>query len=227
MPSDCTPRTPAAARIAIAAALFAATAVYLQRASRAEEIPPREPLASLPMAFDGWTGRREPDLTDDVLAVLGADDYIIRTYWAAEGTPVGLYVGYHASQRQGDTIHSPLNCLPGAGWQPIEQGRTVIRVGAAPGAGPRPIEVNRVIIAKGLDRRLVLYWYQSHRRVVASEYWGKVYTVLDSIRHNRTDAALVRVVTPIPDGAPVDIAEQRAHRFVQSLFPLLGRHLPS
>jgi EpsI family protein len=87
--------------------------------------------------------------------------------------------------------------------------------------------VNRVTIAKGLDRQLVLYWYQSHRRVVASEYWGKVYTVLDSVRYNRTDAALVRVVTPLLDGEPVEAVERRAVAFVQSLFPLLPRHLPS
>jgi hypothetical protein len=63
--------------------------------------------------------------------------------------------------------------------------------------------------------------------VVASEYWGKVYTVLDSVRYHRTDAALVRVVVPIPDGLPVSSAEQQGVTFVQSLFPLLSRHLPS
>ena len=113
---------------------------------------------------------------------------------------VGLYVGYHDSQRQGDTIHSPLNCLPGAGWQPLEQGRITVSVRDHGTARPAPIEVNRVVIGKGLDRQLVLYWYQSHRRVVASEYWGKVYTVLDAMRYNRTDAAMVRVITPVRDG---------------------------
>ena len=84
-----------------------------------------------------------------------------------------------------------------------------------------------MLIGKGLDRQLVLYWYQSHRRVVASEYWGKVYTVMDAVRYNRTDAALVRLVIPLRDQQAVESAEQSGVAFVQSLFPLLSRYLPS
>jgi EpsI family protein len=214
-------------RLVVVAVALTAAALYLAKASRAEEVPPRESLAGLPMTFDGWNGRREPDLTPEILAVLGADDYTIRTYARDVATAVGLYIGYHASQRQGDTIHSPLNCLPGAGWQPMEQGRTVMSVKMTPDApAATPIEINRVIIQKGLDRQLVFYWYQSHRRVVASEYWGKVYTVLDSVRYARTDAALVRVIAPIP-ASGTEAAEKTAGAFVQSLFPLLARHLPT
>jgi EpsI family protein len=215
-------------RMLIVAAAMVIVAVYLGEASRAEEIPPREPLAALPMAIDGSMGRREADFTDQIVAILGVDDYIVRTYAKPGQAPVGLYIGYHTSQRQGDTIHSPLNCLPGAGWQPAEQGRMVIPLPrAADRADGSSIEINRVIIQKGLDRQLVLYWYQSHRRLVASEYWGKVYTVLDAVRYNRTDAALVRVIVPIGDNASVDAAERRAVSFVQALYPLLPRHLPS
>lgn len=217
-----------ALRSLIVAATFAAAAMYLATASRAEELPPREPLAKLPMQIDAWTGRREADFTPDVLAILGVDDYITRSYSRAGGRPLGLYIGYHTSQRQGDTIHSPLNCLPGAGWQPTEVGRTklTVRTGGVEST-PKAIEANRVIIAKGLDRALVLYWYQSHRRVVASEYWGKVYTVLDSVRYNRTDAALVRIVVPVPDGIATQTAEEEATAFAQALFPHLPAHLPS
>jgi EpsI family protein len=201
--------------------------LYLAHASRAEVIPPREGLARLPMEIDGWSGRREPDLPPRVLEVLSVDDYIVRTYFKEDAGAVGLYVGYHSSQRQGTAIHSPLNCLPGAGWQPLEIGRATIPVQGIPGtSGPTPIEVNRVIIGKGLDRQLVFYWYQSHRRIVASEYWGKVYSVLDAVRYNRTDAALVRVVAPIPDHTEITDVEEGARAFVQSLFPRLGPHLP-
>jgi len=98
--------------------------------------------------------------------------------------------------------------------------------GLAGNDAPRPIEINRVVIGKGLDRELVLYWYQSHRRVVASEYWGKIYTVLDSVRYHRTDAALVRVITPM-DTADSESPDERATKFVQALFPRLIGHLPS
>ena len=216
-------------RMIVVATCLLGASVYLAEASRAEVLPPREPLGLLPMSVGGWIGHREPDFTPDILAILGVDDYVTRIY-VQDQQPVGLYVGYHTSQRQGDTIHSPLNCLPGAGWQPVDVGRAIIPVKGAPGAAnvTTPVEVNRVIIAKGLDRQLVLYWYQSHRRVVAGEYRAKIFTVLDSVRYNRTDAALVRVISPIAESdVQAREAERRATTFVQDLFPLLGPHLPS
>jgi EpsI family protein len=144
-----------------------------------------------------------------------------------EAALVGLYVGFYGSQRQGDTIHSPLNCLPGAGWVPIEQERTLIPVRSTPAGPDRTIQVNRFVIQKGLDRQVVFYWYQSRDRVVASEYWGKVYTVLDAMRHNRTDAALVRVTVPIGvDAGGRGQAMMAGVAFVQALFPHLSKHLP-
>lgn len=158
-----------------------------------------------------------------VMDVLGVDDHIDRTYVNAGRFPASLYVGYYQSQRSGDTMHSPLNCLPGAGWNPSRRARISVPV-----EGGDPIEVNRIVISKGLDRQLVLYWYQSHGRVVASEYWGKIYTVLDALRTNRTDAALVRVICPVggADGAAEVEAERQAIRFVQSFFPYLDDYLP-
>jgi EpsI family protein len=127
------------------------------------------------------------------------------------------------SQREGDTMHSPMNCLPGSGWQPVQSGHiTVLTEG-----GPR--EINRYIVEKSGEELLVLYWYQSHGRVVASEYWGKIYMVLDAVRLNRTDAALVRVVVPIShlDPAGEKTAETLGTGFVRAMFPLLDRHVPS
>jgi EpsI family protein len=215
-------------RVLVLAACVLAGWAYLGRTSRAESLPPREALTTLPLAIGPWSGRNEPPFEQAILDVLGVDDYAIRTYFQAGQLPVGLYIGFYRSQRQGDTIHSPLNCLPGAGWQPLEQGRTHVDVRQSPTSNAtRPIEVNRVVIGKGLDKQLVLYWYQSRDRVVASEYWGKIYTVLDAVKYNRTDAALVRVIVPIPDASMTATADAEARAFVQSLFPLLGRHLPA
>jgi EpsI family protein len=85
------------------------------------------------------------------------------------------------------------------------------------------------VIQKGLDRLMVLYWYQSHGRVIASEYTSKMYMVYDAMRLNRTDGALVRVITPITgtSTADEDAAAQRAAAFVQGLFPSLSGVLPS
>jgi EpsI family protein len=214
-------------RILIVCGLMLAAAGILARAERTEPVLLREPLAQLPMTVADWRGVRAPDFDKEILDVLGVDDYASRIYSRPGSPGIGLYIGYYRTQSQGDTMHSPLNCLPGAGWQPARQGRTTIDV--RDGLTTRTIEVNNFVIEKGLDRQVVLYWYQSHGRVVASEYWGKVYTVLDAMRYSRSDGALVRVVRPIAGtGAGAEqAAEKEAAAFVQALFPLLGRHLPS
>jgi EpsI family protein len=148
--------------------------------------------------------------------------------YATNDSWVSLYIGYYQTQRQGSTIHSPMNCLPGAGWNPKERTTLAIPVQRASDAATETIQVNRLVIEKGFDRQLVLYWYQAHGRVVASEYWGKIYTVLDAMRMNRTDAAMVRVISPISGtGAQSEVtAEHAAVQLVQAVFPDLSRHLP-
>lgn len=208
--------------IALCICFVAATAV-LARASKMEATPLREPLTGLSMKIGNFTGTRGADLEPEVIALLGVEDYINRVYRTGpDELPVGLYLGYWSSQRQGDTIHSPMNCLPGSGWQPSDTTRISVPMGAATG------EVNRVIVEKSGERLLVYYWYQSQGRVVASEYWSKIHMVLNAMRTNRTDAAMVRVVVPIPNlPGGEKLAEQEASTFVHDLFPLLGRHLPA
>lgn len=224
-----------ASRAVFLSAVFVLGAAALARSTGVEAVLAREPLATFPARIGDWTGQSAPEFDSKVLAVLGADEYVNRIYSSQERIPFSLYIGYYASQRLGDTIHSPMNCLPGNGWEPVTTGRLTIAVpmvgagtmGAA-GHTRSVIEVNRVIIEKGIDRQLVLYWYQSRNRVIASDYWGKVYKFVDAIRLNRTDGALVRVITPIGDSENLSEArtEQRAARFTQALFPLLGRYLP-
>jgi EpsI family protein len=132
-------------------------------------------------------------------------------------------MGYYGSQRQGDTMHSPLNCLPGAGWEPLSKSTVAVETPSSD-----PIVINRYIIQKGLDRQLVLYWYQSHGRAVASEYWSKLYLIRDAVRLNRTDGALIRVIAPIAIGSEDGgaAAERDATRFVRALYPALLPYLP-
>jgi len=210
-------------RILLLCLILLATSVYIAHASKPEVVPTREPLSQLPMKIGDWDLRETPEISSKTLAVAGVDDYVNRVYYNPDLFPAGLYVGYYRSQRSGDTIHSPLNCLPGAGWNPAKSGR--ISVTLSDGSA---IEINRIIIVKGIDRQVVLYWYQSHGRVIASEYWGKIYTVLDALRTNRTDAALVRVICRVGGTDPDADAftERRAVEFVKALYPLLARFLP-
>jgi EpsI family protein len=211
-------------RVLLLSITFLAASAFIARASKPEVVPIREPLSGIPVQIGAWEGREAPDLDSKVVAVLGVDDYINRVYYSEELFPASLYIGYYQSQREGDTIHSPLNCLPGAGWNPVKSGHLMI-----PANGNSAIEINRIIILKGMDKQVVLYWYQSHGRVVASEYWDKIYTVLDALRTNRTDAALVRVICPVAgtDAEAEASAEERAVDFVKSLYPLLARFIPA
>src|SRR4051794_26537551 len=199
----------------------------IARADRAEIVPPRQSLDHLPIEIDEWTGVQQPPFTKDILAILGVDDYVTRAYFTPgrrEGA--GLYIGYYESQRQGDTMHSPQNCLPGAGWEPVSNRLIDLAAPARVAAGGRN-PVNRDLLQKGAARQLVLYWYQAHGRVVASEYWGKFYLIADAFRLNRTDGAIVRVTAPVGT-EPQDegAAESRAINFIEGLLPLLPDYLP-
>jgi EpsI family protein len=219
------------ARALIVSLFLLTTTGYLAWAARAEAVPPRVPLEQCPLVIADYRGQAMAPFDEETLKQLGDVEYLNRVYASPRRKPIGLYVGYYASQRAGDTIHSPQNCLPGAGWLPVSAGRLAVNVtGGKPGAtaeadSPRTIEVNRYVIEKGMDRQVVLYWYQSHGRVVASEYWAKIYLTLDAVRMNRTDGAMIRVITPI--GASEAEAEQEAVGFVKTIFPLLESYLPS
>ena len=76
--------------------------------------------------------------------------------------------------------------------------------------------MNLYVIRKDLDQQIVLYWYQSHGRVVASEYWGKFYMVYDALRLNRTDAAMVRITVPVRNG-DADAARNQAIAFAKQV----------
>jgi EpsI family protein len=201
-------------------------AVVVARASKNEVVPPRESLATFPLTIGAWRGQRLPNFDEKITAVLGVDEYVNAAYYAPGQSGAGLYIGYYHSQREGDTMHSPLNCLPGAGWLPVKQERITLPVTDA--RGPREIEINNVVIEKGLDRQVVMYWYQSHGRVVASEYWGKWYLMADAMRLNRTDGSIVRVISYVPnDAAGVEQASQKlALAFINDLMPELARFLP-
>jgi EpsI family protein len=181
-------------------------------------VPSRQPLVELPAALGQWHGREAAPLSDDVLAQLGVDDYINRQYTGASGIPISVYVGYYASQRQGDTIHSPQNCLPGAGWQPVFSDRSDI------GGPDAHVPVNRFVIQKGLDRQAVYYWYQGRGRIVANEFANKGWLMLDAARLHRTDGGLVRLMTPVVSSP--DAAFDSLKAFSAVLLPRLSVHLP-
>jgi EpsI family protein len=213
------PRLSLHVRVWITAGMLLGATVLLHAMSHGERIVARQPLRGLPMVIGPWQGQEQP-LEQRIIKLVSVDDYTNRAYFRNSSQPVFLYVGYYASQRTGDTIHSPKNCLPGAGWEPAKSEYLTI-----PMAGGQPIVVNKYVIEKGLDHQLVLYWYQSRGRVIASEYSAKIWMVLDAVTRNRTDGALVRLITPDPDGEQE--AQRRLLDFAQRLYPQLGEFIPN
>lgn len=209
-------------RFFVAAFLIVAASLFLRARTHGEIFPPRLALQSFPHQIGNWSG---DDITidKDTLQVLGPGDFLLRVYTdPQQRLPyIDLFIAYFPSQSTNDTMHSPKNCLPGAGWAPVESRRMTLDV---PGHAPFP--VNRYLIAKGDSRQVVLYWYWAHDRGVASEYWAKYYLVTDAIRMNRSDGSLVRVTTPLLADETPDAAQQRLMPFVAQIIPKLQTYIP-
>jgi EpsI family protein len=180
------------------------------------------PLSTFPATVGNWQMIEESPIDEDTRDILKADDLLSRIYEAGGDarTITSLFIAAFRSQRTGKAPHSPKNCLPGSGWTQVVSDTLPIDL---PGRGRT--EVNHYVVAKGEQRSAVLYWYQSWNRIVASEYRAKMFVVLDAMRYNRTDTALVRIVAPTLDGDDA-AATRRAVEFAKAVFPDIEAHLP-
>ena len=180
----------------------------------------RKDLKDFPQSIGTWqkTGN-DQTLDGETLKVLRASDYLLRDFRKPDGQVANLYVGYYATQRTGATYHSPLNCLPGSGWSLSEPGKATIAL-----SDGTSFVANKYVIQNGEYKSLMIYWYQGRGRNVASEYWGKIYTVLDSVRLRRSDGAMVRVTVPIGDSEAK--AQQTAIEFASAASVALPQFVP-
>ena len=209
------------ARVLTAVLLLQGAAFYAV-ASRSERAPLVSPLSLFPSAFGGWTMARDVPLEKEVQDVLKADDTLNRVYVNSSQTGYAfLFIAYFKTQRYGQAPHSPKNCLPGSGWEPVETGRQTIGVSG----WNAPIVTNRYVVENGDEKSVVLYWYQTHNRIIASEYWAKFWLVVDSIRYRRSDTSLVKIVVPVHDN-DIGAATAMGVQFIQAMFPSLLRQLP-
>ncbi len=208
-------------RFLVLAVLLAATFGLLRARDREEILPTHETLSKFPLQLGQWRGKDLP-LSPETREVLGPGDFLVRDYFNPSQREVAnLFIAFFPSQRQGDTIHSPKNCLPGAGWVPTESSRIWIE-----GRDGRKIEVNRYLVEKGGERALVLYWYQAHGQVIPSEYRAKYHLIADALMMNRSDGALIRIATILRNGESASNAEARAVSFAQLTLPLLDNYIP-
>jgi len=187
---------------------------------REESTQQRSRFVEFPAQLGQWEGR--PAVLDEQTEKgLGLDDYILSDYSRATGDAVNLYVAYYASQRQSESPHSPIVCIPGGGWiiSKIQQ------ISYDNFGQIQPL--NRVVIQKGSAKQLVYYWFDERGRVVTNEYLAKIYLLADAILMNRTDGALVRLVTPIHTNETENDGDLRLQSFMKVALPRLAEFLPA
>ncbi|MGA7158352.1 MAG: exosortase C-terminal domain/associated protein EpsI [Acidobacteriaceae bacterium] len=205
--------------------LAAFTTLHLRES--VDRVPPSEPLDLIPQNLDSMTSQEIP-ISQDTLDILGDGRFLNRLYSSSAANsqsltpPVSLFIGYFPTQRTGQSIHSPQNCLPGAGWT-FASSKTIFL--------DRPelknYKVGEYLITNGNTKQVVLYWYLAHGRSIANDYLAKAYMMLDAIRSNRTDGALIRVVTPLQPTESVASAQARVIKFADQLVPMLPRFIPN
>jgi EpsI family protein len=199
------------------------TAVFLGFVHKTEDVNLRKPLSSFPTRIDGWVGQVER-FDDEIYKVLGVDDSFLANYQTSDGQQVNLYIGFYQSQRQGEIIHSPKNCMPGAGWNIIDA--SIVTLIPRDQTNPASIKVNQFVMQNGTQQSVALYWFHSRGRIITSEYLQKVYLVLDSIMRHRTDGSFIRLMSPFSEDG-VEETRQRLIKFAESIFPTLQEFIPS
>lgn len=206
----------------VLSALLIGQAAVFHLIPKTEAVPLSRPFREFPTEVSGWKMIAEHPLEEEVEELLKADDTLNRVYLDPAGqTTASLFVAFFRSQRAGVSPHSPRVCLPGSGWE-AREARTIPLM--LPGRS-HPVEVNRHVVARDLQLSLVLYWYQSHNRIVADEYAAKLYLMLDSIRHRRSDTALIRIVIPIGEQGQ-EAAEKLASAMARDFQAPLAEFLP-
>jgi EpsI family protein len=179
-------------------------------------------LKDFPERIEDWRLIKSHSLDQRTLEILKVDDYTMRDYADREGNVISLYIGYFQAQRQGKVIHSPRQCLPGSGWNPLST--EIIEI-SVPNMGiSNSFKINKMLMIKGSERQWFLFWYQGRGRIYADEFLNKIYLILDGTVKRRTDGALIRVnCNSEPDASA---ALERQKRFVRSIFPYIRSYIP-
>ncbi len=176
-------------------------------------------LEFFPKEIGQWQARNDMRMSDREAAMLGVDDYSFRDYSSPDGGRINFYASFFGANNQEKGFHSPLNCMPGSGWDIASTENVSLQL-----PDGREVQVRKMLLVRGSDYQISLYWYHCRSRIIASEYWERVYRVLDSIRYSRTDGAFIRLIAT---GSDADgQALEKLKDFASQVIPLLDEHLP-
>ncbi len=207
-------------RVSVAVGLLLLAVYGRTYLSNHRDIPLQKPFEEFPEFIDGWRGISSP-LDAKILDILKVDDYMLRKYTDREGRYIWLYVGFFKNQTEGQLVHSPKYCLPGAGWRPMKTDYISISI---PELGME-IPAIKMVLQRGVEREMAIYWYRVGNTYVASEYMQKLYLFWHAMRHRRTDGALIRFNMPLIEDDP-----ERTYTymvgFIRKVMPILEGYIP-
>ena len=202
--------------------LLGATFALAQGVNFREKVPAKKPFDRIPLSVGGWRGVRNP-LGQEFIDALKFSDYTMVDFQDGQGRSVNFYTAYYASQSKGRSVHTPETCLPGGGWVFEESGLATIPLGGTAGGSLR---VSRAILYKDGTKELTYYWFPQRGRVLTSMYQLKMYALWDALTRQRTDGALVRLITQIYPAEKPEDAEARLQAFTREIMPVLSQFLP-
>jgi exosortase D (VPLPA-CTERM-specific) len=200
--------------------LLAATFALSRGVEFREKVPLKKSFNEFPLTIGEWTGTRQ-SMEQLFIDALHFSDYIMVSYRTPKGPEIDFYVAYYETQLKGETTHSPETCLPGSGWSFEKAG--VARITDGDG---RTMEVNRALMEKSGRRQLMYFWFPQRGRILTSLIQVKIYSFWDALTRQRTDGALVRIITPVYESERLEDAEKRLQRFIREIAPALGEFIP-
>ncbi len=211
------------AQFVVVVILLTATLALSQSIDFRENIPSSKPFSEFPLNVDRWSADQRQSMEQKFIDALDLSDYVVADYENDGGKRVNLYVAYYKSQSKGESIHSPATCLPGSGWTFEQSGTVSIPMSSGKGTF---INVNRAFMKKAGHKRLVYYWFPQRGRILTNVYQLKIYTFWDALIKQRTDGALVRLITTVSDSEKLEEAETRLQEFIRNIIPVLDEYIP-
>jgi len=207
----------------VASILLGTTLALSNTVDFREKIPAKKNLDQFPLKIGEWASTRRQPMAQMYIDALDLSEYVIINYQSLSGKKVNFYVAYYESQRKGESIHSPATCLPGSGWS-FDQSGTVKIIGVPGNNGT--YEINRAVMQSGRKRQITYYWFPVRGRILNNAYQLKIYNFWDAITQQRTDGALVRLITLVYEDEKLADAEKRLRNFVRDVSPVLEEYIP-
>jgi EpsI family protein len=203
--------------------LLGVTLVLSSTVEFREKIPIKMSLDQFPLKVGEWSADRRLPIAQMFLDELDLSEYVMVNYNDRSGKSVNFYVAYYESQSKGKSIHSPASCLPGSGWDFRQSGAvTISNTSTNDGA----MRVNRAVMQLGSKYQISYYWFPQRGRILTNAYMLKLFVFWDALTKQRTDGALVRLVTQVYEGEKLEEAEERLQKFVRDIVPVLDEYIP-